>query len=710
LFFGGTNGLVTISPDIYSRKKFVPHIFFTGLKIYENEYNLNDFIRIKKDEKQLQLTYDQNFFSVSFIALDYINGQNNRYYYNLENFNTKWIDNGHSNVFNFTNISPGEYTLQVKSINGDIMTDVYKLKIVILPPWYMTVWAYIFYSILFIATVFICIQLLIRRYRRKRKAITEKMHQEQKEAIYESKLRFFTNITHEFSTPLTLIYGPCDRIISYEKSDGFIKKYAEMIMKNTERLNSLIQELMEFRQIETGHKTCKMERLNITELSNGIVESFIELAEENNIQYQSGIEENIYWNSDKRCFTKILTNLLSNAFKYTPNGGKIALQIRANDEVLDIMILNTGKGIKGGDLPYVFDRYRVLENLEKQTQKGFFSRNGLGLAICDNMVKLLGGEIEVMSIPNEYTKFQVVLPFKEISVREGTDRAEFDLPVIPERVVDKNSVKIENSKPERSKLTLFVIDDDPEMCWFISDILNKHYNVISIENPESVFNILETVQPQLIISDIMMPVLNGILLMKRIKENRRTAHIPFILLSAKNTPEEQTEGIAVGAEAYIVKPFNVDYLLSVVDRLLRRQDELKDYYRSAISAYEFADGKFIHKENKDFFEKILVVIDRNLMNTDFSTEKLAEELGLSTRHLYRRLKDITDQTPASLIKEYRLAVVEKLLITSQNSVDEIMYKAGFNNRGSFYRLFFQKYGITPQKYRKSRIKEEVQQE
>lgn len=351
----------------------------------------------------------------------------------------------------------------------------------------------------------------------------------------------------------------------------------------------------------------------------------------------------------------------------------------------------------------------MLENFERQSQKGFTSRNGLGLAICHNMVKLLDGEIEVMSIPNEYTEFQVVLPLKERTVGEETGRVDADPPKTRVEVADENFVKTEKTELESFKLTIFVIDDDPEMRWFISDVLNKHYNVISIEKPESVFDRLESVQPQLIISDIMMPVLDGISLMKQIKENRRTAHIPFILLSAKNTPEEQTEGIVGGAEAYIVKPFNVDYLLSVVDRLLQRQDELKDYYRSAISAYEFTNGKFIHKEDKEFFEKMVDIIGKNLTNTDFTSEKLAVELGLSPRHLYRRLKNITDQTPANLIKEYRLTVVEKLLITSQSSVDEIMYKAGFNNRGNFYRLFSLKYGTTPLKYRNSRIQEGTQQ-
>lgn len=703
LFFGGTNGFVTISPDIHETEEFVPELFFTGLRIYEKEYNLNDFLSTYNNKEYLQLRHDQNFFSLSFIALDYINGQNCKYFYKLGGANTQWIDNGYSNVVNFTNITPGEYTLQVKCNNGNLTTDVRSLVLVVLPPWYMTKWAYGGYVLLLAAVVFAGVQLVRRRYRRKRESIIEKMNQQQKEEIYESKLRFFTNITHEFSTPLTLIYGPCDRIIAYEKSDNFIRKYAGVIKKNTERLNSLIQELIEFRRIETGHKACVIERLDISALVREIADSFAELAETRSIEYTAEVEPELSWNSDKGCLTTILTNLLSNAFKYTPEGGKIKVAVRpAPGGVLEMTISNTGKGINKEDIPYIFDRYRVLENLEMQTQRGFFSRNGLGLAICYNLVKLLEGEINVSSVPDEFTEFRVTLPEKEMveakdeNVRRETSVQPLSVPV------EQPVAEMESVSRERAKPAIFVVDDDAEMRWFVSETLNKHYHVIGVDDPLAVPALLESEQPQLIISDIMMPGIDGITLLKQLKADRRTAHIPFVLLSAKNTPEEQTEGIAAGAEAYIVKPFNVGYLQSLVERLIQRQSDLKDYYRSPISAFEFADGRFIHKENKEFFQKIVSVIDRNFSNADFATEELAKELGLSSRQLYRKLKEITDETPATLIKEYRLAVVEKLLLTTQHSVDEIMYKAGFNHRGSFYRLFSLKYGMTPGKYRESK--------
>ena len=704
LFFGGINGFVSIAPDGYETKTFVPDMFFTGLRIYEKEYNINDFTQTHQGKNQIRLRHDQNFFTISFIALDYINGQNCKYYYNLENFSAIWIENGHSNQVSFTNISPGKYVLHVKCDNEDVVTGIYSLPIVILPPLYMTLYAYILYALTGMLMVYFVAQRVRKRYRLKREHIIAQIHQQQKEELYESKLRFFTNITHEFATPLTLIYGPCNRIISYEKTDHFVKKYAGLIMKNTERLYSLIQELIEFRRIETGHKECIVEKLNIFDISSDIIESFAEFAENKNIDYQSQIENNLTWNTDKSCYTKILNNLLSNAFKYTPDNGKISVSIRLENDLLAISVSNTGKGIDEKDIPYVFDRYRVLENFEKQTQKGFFSRNGLGMAICHNMVKLLDGDIRIESVPHQFTEFHVTLPMKEVTPASPTLREDLSKQTLSAQQWRNNILT--TSKPEYTKLTVFIIDDDPEMCWFISEFMSEKYNVISIENPLSVPTVLETIQPHLIISDIMMPGIDGISLMKQIKSDRKTAHIPFILLSAKSTPEEQTEGINAGAEAYVVKPFNIEYFRSIVERLLQRQHDLKDYYNSAISAYEFANGKFIHKENKTLFEKLMKTIDRNMNNPDFSAEQLAKELGLSPRHLYRRLKEITDETPANLIKEYKLSVAEKLLITSKNSIDEIMYMSGFINKGSFYKLFAQKYEMTPKKYREAKISED----
>ncbi|MCL1822404.1 MAG: response regulator, partial [Prolixibacteraceae bacterium] len=705
LLFGGTNGFVTVEQDIFVERNFTPPIYFTGLKIYDKEQNINDFIKHdKKRGKYLELKHEQNFFYVSFIALDYIHGHNRTYSYNLENLNEKWIDNHNANEIKFTNLSPGRYVLHVRSKNNapDFVESACNLPIVILPPWYLSVWAISAYAVLSLLFVSALTAFIRRSYHRKREVMIERLKQEHKEKVYESKLRFFTNITHEFSTPLTLIYGPCTRIMSYAGSDSYVKEYASLIQKNAERLNTLIQELIEFRKIETGNRQCEIEQLFITDLAFTIADSFAEFAETRSIDYRISIGEKMFWNSDKSCFTKIITNLLSNAFKYTPDGGKIECRVATDGRELQIVVSNSGKGISPEDIPYVFDRYRVLENFEQQSRKGAYSRHGLGLAICHNMVKLLQGEIDVVSNPNIITEFTVSLPMLDVTEKKNTNPENILPP--PHAKTEDNEVKTENYKFIKSRQTILVVDDEHEMLWFIAEIFRDSYNIIPIEDSTAVLPLFEEIHPDLILSDIMMPNLDGISLLKQIKADKRTSHIPFILISAKNSSEEQVEGIAAGAEAYITKPFNADYLKSLVNRLLQRQDDLKEYFRSAQSAFKLEDGKYIHTSDKEFFNKVIATIDRHITDPDFSTEKLASLLSISARQLYRRLKNCTDQTPHDLIRDYRLTVAEKLLLNTRLSIDEIIYKVGFSSRNSFYRLFTRKYDMSPKNYREEKRK------
>jgi YesN/AraC family two-component response regulator len=243
------------------------------------------------------------------------------------------------------------------------------------------------------------------------------------------------------------------------------------------------------------------------------------------------------------------------------------------------------------------------------------------------------------------------------------------------------------------------------MLWLISEIFTEHYNVIPIDDTDMFFDVLNQVRPNLIISDIMMPKTDGITLTKMIKSDKKTSHIPLILLSAKNSPEEQVEGINAGAEFYLTKPFNIEYLKSIVERLMHRQDDLKEYYSSPLSAYELNGGQLIHKEDKAFFEKVLRVIDKNTSDPAFTSEKLASDLGISSRHLYRKVKLISGQSTSDLIKEYRLKLVENLLISTNLTIEEIMHKTGFTHRASFYRSFAQKHGVTPKEYRQLKKKE-----
>lgn len=709
LFFGGTNGFVTVKPNAYIMADYMPQINLKGLSIFGKEYNIHDFLHDKKGKKILQLDYSRNFFCIDFMAIDYINGNNYSYSYKLDEVSSQWIESGTSASAIFSNLAPGQYTLLVKyknNMNGK-ECEPQKLLIQITPPWYLSNWAYILYFILIALFCILAVYRIVHQYRRKQHRMIEKLNREKKEEVYESKLRFFTNITHEFCTPLTLIYGPCEKILAYPQSDSYIRKYGKMIQQNTEKLNGLILELLEFRRLETGHKVLSIQRLSVSDKLRNIAESFCELAENKNLNYRLDIEPDIEWNTDISCFNKIVNNLISNAFKYTPEEGNITIGLKVEKQLLTLNISNSGKGIAKENLAKIFDRYKILDSFE---MNGKNSRNGLGLAICKNMVTLLNGEINVSSIQNEITTFTVTLPELSPTAQE----AETPQKVYETGPLNTNTEPMELEQTtvnfDTSKHTVMIIDDDPSMLWFVSEIFVDKYNVLSFNNATEALASLELKQPDLIISDVMMPEIDGLSFAQKIKQNKLWSHIPLILLSALHHEDDQVKGIEAGAEVYVTKPFNVKYLEKVVYRLIKRESDLKEYYSSIFSSFKVENGNCIHKEDQEFLDKVIETIEKNITNPDLSVELLSSDLGYSTRQFYRKLKPITDKSPADIIKEYRLTMAERLLLTKNYTIEEIMDKTGFNNRGTFYKLFSQRFGMPPRQYReqqKDSVKKEL---
>lgn len=707
LFFGGTNGFVTIKTNAHISAEYMPQISLKGLSIFGKEYNIHEFLHKREDKTILQLDYSQNFFQLNFVAIDYINGNNYSYSYKLEEMSDQWIENGVSASAIFSNLSPGEYTLLVKyknNMNGK-ESQIQSVIIHITPPWYRSYWAYAVYFILFTLFCTAGAYRVIYAYRRKQQRMMDKMHQQKKEEIYESKLRFFTNITHEFCTPLTLIYGPCEKILAYPAIDAYIKKYVKMIQQNAEKLNSLILELIEFRRLETGNKVLSIQRLPVSEKIRSIAESFEELAENREMYYQLDITPNVEWNTDISCFNKIANNLVSNAFKYTPDKGSVTIELKVENQSLLLRISNSGKGIAKENLAKIFDRYKILDSVE---MNGKDSRSGLGLAICQSMITQLTGEINVESIPNEMTTFTVILP--ELSItRQEIPQATYE--VGPLHTTKERPIELEKTATEfdTSKQTILIIDDDPSMLWFVSEIFVDKYNVCSFSNAKDALVSLESRQPDLIISDVMMPDIDGLSFAIKIKKNKLWSHIPLILLSALHHEDDQVKGIESGAEAYVTKPFNVKYLTQIVYRLIKRKADLKEYYSSIFSSFTVENGNCIHKEDQEFLDKMLEIIEKNIINPDLQVELLSNEMGFSARQFYRKLKPITEKTPADIIKEYRLTMAERLLVNKNFTIEEIMDQTGFNNRGTFYKLFSQHYGMPPRQYREQQ-KENVKKE
>jgi signal transduction histidine kinase/DNA-binding response OmpR family regulator/ligand-binding sensor domain-containing protein len=710
-FFGGIDGVVWIKKEEHNKNTFVPKVHFMRLRIFNTNYNIHDFEKRKDNERYIELSHKQNFFAISFAAMDFINGENSLYSYKLDNFSNVWMDT-RQNEANFTNIPPGSYTLNVKYNDGtnENESQIQKLKIVILPPWYMTMYARIIYALMAAAFIYFVYYYIRMKYEKRKRKIARQLQEKYKEEMYEGKLRFFTNITHEFSTPLTLIYGPCQRILTYKYSDSFIHKYAQIIKANTERLNTLIQEVIDFRRMETGNRICHIQELDISKMASDITESFSELTEQNKIGFETDIDPGITWNSDNGCFTKILINLISNAFKYTPENGRIHVSVKTNNDKLILKVYNTGKGIAKENIPLIFNRYSVLDNIEENAIKGLSSRNGLGLAICHSMTELLKGTIEVESEVNEYAQFIVTLPLLRA---DHTDGINADRPLdlnagipstenISAGFSESHSFASEEMEDiDRSKPHILIIDDNKELLWMLDEILSGEYKISTAEDGEIGMELLKTEIPDVIITDIMMPKMDGITLIRHMKENKHTMHIPLVILSAKNANDEKIEGLESGADVYISKPFNCEYLKAVLRQLIKNKKNLELYYNSSASAFEFVNGQLLQKEDKDFLQMATEVIAENIDNTEFTPNELARTLQTSVRNLYRKFKELNQLPPNDFIKEQRIHYAAKLLVTTTQTVQEVMYKSGFANRAHFYKEFDKRYKQTPKEYREA---------
>lgn len=718
LFFGGINGFVVLQANADMPKSargkavFRPTLSLRSLNIAGRRVAAIDYIRPGDDgTDNLELSADENTFTVDFNVPDFIDTESYAYLYRI-NDDKVWFRSSVPGSVSFTSMPHGDYKLRIKAVNlSNGQESVVKtLAIHIDAPWYLTVWAKLGYIAMALGFVWFLWQVRRRISKRRHIEFMQKVRHEQKEQTYEEKLRFFTNITHEFCTPLTLIYGPCERILSHSESDPYIKRYASIIKSNTERLNSLIQEVIDFRRVETGNQKVKIASVDVTGLCNDIMASFSGMVEQRGVKLESDIATELTWPTDYGCFTKIVYNLVSNAFKYTPDGGVIRFVVRRDGESLQLRVYNTGKGIRPEDKSKIFNRYTILDNVEENATRGLSSRNGLGMAICHSMTELLGGRIEIESEVNEYAEFVVTLPWRKPDsyVGEGCD-APVRLSAESENVVTKiagdgsktNTAPkpaVDSPQPRREGSCVLVIDDNPDILSLLADSLTE-YEVVTASNAEEAIDKARIRVPDLIVTDIMMPGIDGLELARTLKQDRHMSHVPVVILSARNSSDDKVEGLQSGADAYVTKPFTLSYLRAVIARLLARKNEMKEYYNSSASAYQYANGKLLDLESKRFVDRLNAYIDENLDNPELSPESMAAHFQTSTRNLYRKMKELDLLPPNDFIKDHRISFATKLLVTTSLTVQEIIYRCGFNNRSHFYKEFDKRHGMTPKDYR-----------
>ena len=705
LFFGGINGFVAIRADGRPEQLYMPPVYFDKLSIFGKQYNLGEFLTRKEETEVLNLQYDQNFFSVSFASVDYLNGNNCTYFYKLKGLSDQWVNNGSESAVSFTNMAPGEYTLLVKYYNSvfDKESDVYSLVIRIGDPWYASWWAYLIYALCLLLLAGLLIRSFILRSKRKKQELLNEIEKRHQKNVFESKLRFFTNIAHEFCTPLTLIYGPCGRILSSKGLSKFVADYVQMIQTNAERLNNLIHELIEFRRIETGNREVRVESLNVSSIMKGIAKTFVEMAKSRNITFLSKIPEQVMWNSDKGFLNTIIINLISNAFKYTPEGQGIKIELDTTEEnVLILRVANEGSSIKEKDFQYIFNRYAILDNFENQDERNF-SRNGLGLAISYNMAKLLNGTLKVENTSDGWVMFTLTLPMMELTTGMQ-ERKQATAEYIP-KIDTQPILKLPQYEFDKMRPTLLVVDDEIEMLWFIGEIFSGDFNVVTLQDPERLDQVMNEVYPNVIICDVMMPGVGGIELTQRIKSVKETAHIPIIIVSGRHEMEQQMAALSAGAEMYITKPFSAEYLRISVCQVMERKEILKNYFSSPISSFEKSDGKLTHKESKKFLQSVLKIINDNITNKELTPRYIADRLAISPRSLYRKMEEIGEDSPTDLIKECRLHIAKDLLLTTKKTIDEIVFDSGFSNKVTFFKAFREKYDCTPKEFRMKQLEE-----
>lgn len=705
-YFGGIKGFNVFNPLEIVHSTYTPSLLLDAFYIDNEQRNISEY----QENGKLLLSYKNKSFSFRFVPLDYLSSSKCEIAYMLEGFQKEWIQLGTSNAIVFSNLPPGDYTLKVKCSNADKIWNkkYYILKIRVLPPWYASGIAFLVYALLLVVFLFAAQRFVRYQMKVKNNIRMKELEKEKTEEVHQAKLRFFTNIAHEFSNSLTLIYGPCEQLLRTHSSDSITRKYIHIIKSNSERMQSLIQQLIEFRKAETGHLKLSIEPVDVQELIRFEADNFLDMFEQKRIVTDFHFSsEKMLCHTDRDSLGKITFNLISNAVKYTPEGEKFEIYAQQEDDCFILRFTNTGIGIDPAYQQNIFDRFEVLNRFETQLSKGIQTRNGIGLALCKSLVEVLGGRINVESDGSTFTSFLVSIPSqKEMEDESRKPQAVKSLPAHAPMDKEMSFPRMEapEASPNLKDIQVLVIDDEPEIRQLISDFLGQAYEVVEASNGQEAFDRMTESLPSVIICDVIMPVMDGVEFVRQVKLKESMRHIPVILLSSKSSVENQIEGLETGADAYIGKPFHPQHLEAVVESLLRRNQAILDYGDSHYSAMDVFQGKTVKKEDRQLISAISEIIYKHLDNDKLSLDLIAAETAVSKMQLYRKIKEILGVTPTEYIRSIRLQQAEKLLRTTNKTVQEIMYNCGFNNKTYFYREFAKKNNATPKEYQNRYLK------
>ncbi len=724
LYFGSYEGIDYFNPNKIIQNQNEPIVYLTDFKLFNTSVvpaaKGSTLTKNISEIQKLTLKPSEFVFTLEFAAINFTRANTNQYAYYLEGFEENWNYVGNNRSATYTNLSPGDYTFHVKASNNDGVwaENPLSLPITILAPWWATSWAVLLYILLFIGLAWSINWFLNKRLEDKRTLKLEREQRQQEDLLNEKKIQFFTNISHEFRTPLTLIINPITDIIESNqmKLNKGLKDKHRIIYRNAQRMKNLIDELMDFRKLHLNRLTLNASQIDAFKFVKEVVEHFEEEAFEKNIilTTESDDKESDFW-ADPGLLEKVIFNLLSNAFKATAENGIITLGVYVSKEkilfplvnkdipvsALEIIIEDTGFGISKEDIEHIFERFYRAKDRNQQYYGG--SGTGIGLELVQSFVELHKGKVEVQSEDGEGTKFKLLFPLGKEHLFESTtiipSLPKFNANIDPTQVeIDSNTgnpieATTSLSFIDKDKKTILLVEDNKDLRNYIKTKLRTEYTVIEAENGQKGIQLALKGLPDIIITDIIMPEMDGFEFCKKIKEDLKTSHIPVIMLTAKAMSSDKIKGIDSGADAYLNKPFEMKLLRSYLKRLLvsRQQSLQKNIHENnTITLLEHTTAI-----DKTFMQRVLDFITENISEPDLNVEYLAEDMALSRSQLYRKIKSITGLTATELIRKIRLEKAKRMIENGSESISEVGFKVGFSSPSYFSKCFKNEFGVLP---------------
>lgn len=707
LWVGCKEGILIFSPNKMETVNCNNRTYIVDFKVSNEDIrNLKENALPKsiKYADSITLNHNQSMFTIEFAALNFINQNRISYKYMLEGYEKEWHYNGGNRIASYTNVRPGEYVFRVRTVDEANPDQIFEatLAIRILPPWWLSWWAYCIYVILGAALLFGAIRVSFLMIRMKNDVYIE-------QKLSELKIKFFTNISHELRTPLTLIKGPIQELKEKENLTPKGMQYVELMEKNTNRMLNLVNQILDFRKIQNGKMRLHVSQINLNEMLESFQKEFRILSEENEIAYSFSVSDEpiLVW-GDKEKLEIVLRNVISNAFKFTPSGGSIFISAGMSDEENScfIRVEDTGVGIPQNKLTEIFERFSQGGN----NQPSYYQGTGIGLALSKEIIALHHGTIKAENLQPSGAAFIIELQlgkkhYKELEVDfylGGTDQGD-EVKTDEDRMNDEE-MEADNEPADNSLPSLLLVEDNKDLGNLIKLQLEDKYNVYLANNGEEGLKKVHLYHPDIVVTDQMMPVMDGMEMLTCIRKDFRISHIPVIMLTAKSSDEAKTKAISLGANAYITKPFSKDYLIARIEQLLNDrqmfQERLWQQMNDAAVTETESGGyeQYLVKKDVQFLEKIHQIIEENLDNSDFNIDAIAATIGLSRSAFFKKLKSLIGLAPVDLVKEIRLNKSVELIKNSNMSISEIAFAVGFKDSGYYSKCFRKKYNQTPREY------------